>query len=66
MQDDGPQKFVPGTANHEGWAGWLDSPRYLHDVRGSGQLGREGLKRAVQRIVQLEQLLLDAALDSLP
>nr|WP_249351467.1 aminotransferase class V-fold PLP-dependent enzyme [Corallococcus exiguus] len=65
MPDDGPQKFEPGTANHEGWAGWLGSLRYLRDVLGGGQPGREGLTRAFQRIAQLEQPLLEAALEQL-
>ncbi|RKG91306.1 cysteine desulfurase-like protein [Corallococcus terminator] len=65
IPDDSPQKFEPGTANHEGWAGWLGSLRYLREELGGGQPGREGLVRAFQRIEELERPLLEATLERL-
>jgi cysteine desulfurase family protein (TIGR01976 family) len=65
IPDDSPQKFEPGTANHEGWAGWLGSLRYLREVLGRGQPGREGLKQAFHRIQELERPLLETTLEQL-
>ena len=62
VPDDSPQKFEPGTANHEALAGWLGSLRYLREVLGGGLPGREGLARAYARIEQLERPLLEAGL----
>ncbi|RKH49308.1 cysteine desulfurase-like protein [Corallococcus llansteffanensis] len=65
VPDDSPQKFEPGTANHEGWAGWLGSLGYLREVLGGGEPGREGLVRAFQRIEALERPLLETTLERL-
>jgi cysteine desulfurase family protein (TIGR01976 family) len=58
VPDDSPQKFEPGTANHEALAGWLGSLRYLREVLGEGRPGREGLARAYANIEALERPLL--------
>jgi cysteine desulfurase family protein (TIGR01976 family) len=65
IPEDSPLKLEPGTANHEGLAGWLGSLRYLREVLGGGLPGREGLQRAFQRIAALERPLLESTLERL-
>ncbi|WP_257463151.1 cysteine desulfurase-like protein [Archangium lipolyticum] len=65
VPDDSPQKFEPGTANHEALAGWLGTLRYVREVLGDGQPGRAGLERAWRRIESLERPLLESALERL-
>ncbi len=65
VPDDSPQKFEPGTANHEGLAGWLGTLRYVREVLGGGVPGRAGLEQAWQRIESLERPLLESALERL-
>lgn len=65
VPDDSPQKFEPGTANHEGLAGWLGSLRYLREVLGGGQPGRAGLAQAYRRMESLERPLLETTLERL-
>jgi cysteine desulfurase family protein (TIGR01976 family) len=65
VPDDSPQKFEPGTANHEGLAGWLGSLRYVREVLGEGQPGRAGLEQAFRRIEALERPLLESTLERL-
>jgi cysteine desulfurase family protein (TIGR01976 family) len=65
VPDDSPQKFEPGTANHEGLAGWLGSLRYVREVLGAGQPGRAGLEAAFRRIEALERPLLELTLERL-
>jgi cysteine desulfurase family protein (TIGR01976 family) len=65
VPEDSPQKFEPGTANHEGLAGWLGTMRYVHEVLGGGQPGRAGLEQAWRRIESLERPLLESALERL-
>jgi cysteine desulfurase family protein (TIGR01976 family) len=65
VPDDSPQKFEPGTANHEGLAGWLGALRYLHEVLGDGKAGRAGLEQAYRRIESLERPLLESTLERL-
>ncbi|WP_163997535.1 cysteine desulfurase-like protein [Pyxidicoccus caerfyrddinensis] len=65
VPDDSPQKFEPGTANHEALAGWLGSLRYLREVLGEGQPGRAGLETAFRRIESLERPLLESTLERL-
>jgi cysteine desulfurase family protein (TIGR01976 family) len=65
VPDDSPQKFEPGTANHECLAGWMGSLSYLRDELGGGQPGRTGLEAAFRRIETLERPLLDTALERL-
>ncbi|ADO72416.1 cysteine desulfurase-like protein [Stigmatella aurantiaca] len=65
VPDDSPQKFEPGTANHEGLAGWLGALSYLREVLGEGKPGRAGLEQAYRRIEALERPLLESALERL-
>lgn len=65
VPEDSPQKFEPGTANHEGLAGWLGTLRYVREVLGDGQDGRAGLERAWRRIEALERPLLESTLERL-
>ncbi|QRK13681.1 cysteine desulfurase-like protein [Archangium violaceum] len=65
VPEDSPQKFEPGTANHEGLAGWLGSLRYVREVLGGGQPGRAGLEQAFRRIESLERPLLESTLERL-
>ncbi|MFP2910116.1 cysteine desulfurase-like protein [Pyxidicoccus sp. 3LFB2] len=65
VPDDSPQKFEPGTANHEGLAGWLGSLGYVREVLGGGQPGRAGLEAAFRRIEALERPLLESMLERL-
>ena len=65
VPDDSPQKFEPGTANHEGLAGWLGSLLYVREVLGGGQPGRAGLEAAFRRIESLERPLLESTLERL-
>ncbi len=65
VPDDSPQKFEPGTANHEGLAGWLGALRYVREVLGGGQPGRAGLEQAFRRIEALERPLLESTLERL-
>lgn len=65
VPDDSPQKFEPGTANHEALAGWLGSLRYVREVLGGGQPGRAGLEAAFRRIESLERPLLESTLERL-
>jgi cysteine desulfurase family protein (TIGR01976 family) len=65
VPEDSPQKFEPGTANHEGLAGWLGTLRYIHEVLGGGQPGRAGLEQAFRRIEALERPLLEMTLERL-
>lgn len=65
VPDDSPQKFEPGTANHEGLAGWLGSLRYVREVLGGGVPGRAGLEQAFRRIESLERPLLESTLERL-
>ncbi|SES76345.1 cysteine desulfurase family protein, VC1184 subfamily [Stigmatella erecta] len=65
VPDDSPQKFEPGTANHEGLAGWLGALRYLYEVLGDGMTGRAGLEQAYRRIESLERPLLESTLERL-
>lgn len=66
VPDDSLQKLEPGTANHEGLAGWLGSLEYLrHDV-GDGAAGRAGLEAAYRRIEGIERELIGFALQELP
>jgi cysteine desulfurase family protein (TIGR01976 family) len=62
---DSPQKFEPGTSNHEGLAGWLGALRYLREVLGEGIAGRAGLERAYRHIESLERPLLESTLERL-
>lgn len=63
VPEDSPQKFEPGTANHECLAGWLGTLRYVREVLGGGQPGRAGLEQAWRRIEALERPLLESALE---
>jgi cysteine desulfurase family protein (TIGR01976 family) len=65
IPEDSPQKFEPGTANHEGLAGWLGTFRYVREVLGEGRTGREGLEHAWRRIESLERPLLETTLERL-
>ena len=65
VPDDSPQKFEPGTANHEALAGWLGTLRYVREVLGGGQPGRAGLEQAFRRIESLERPLLESTLERL-
>ncbi|MDY7227965.1 cysteine desulfurase-like protein [Hyalangium rubrum] len=65
VPDDSPQKFEPGTANHECLAGWLGTLRYVREVLGDGQSGRAGLEQAFRRIESLERPLLESTLERL-
>ncbi|MFY0563329.1 cysteine desulfurase-like protein [Archangium lansingense] len=65
VPEDSPQKFEPGTANHEGLAGWLGTLRYVREVLGGGQPGRAGLEQAFRRIESLERPLLESTLERL-
>jgi cysteine desulfurase family protein (TIGR01976 family) len=65
IPDDSPLKLEPGTANHEGLAGWLGTLEYLrHDV-GDGSSGRAGLQAAYRRIETLERDLTAFGLEAL-
>lgn len=63
--DDDLLKFEPGTANHEGLAGWLGTLEYLRGVLGGGAAGREGLERAYKAIEASEKPLTQQALERL-
>jgi cysteine desulfurase family protein (TIGR01976 family) len=65
VPEDSPQKFEPGTANHEGLAGWLGTLRYVREVLGEGQPGRAGLEAAWRQIEALERPLVESALERL-
>jgi cysteine desulfurase family protein (TIGR01976 family) len=65
VPEDSPQKFEPGTANHEGLAGWLGTLRYIREVLGDGTTGRQGLEQAWRRIESLERPLLETTLERL-
>ncbi|WP_225409643.1 cysteine desulfurase-like protein [Stigmatella hybrida] len=65
VPDDSPLKFEPGTANHEGLAGWLGALRYLREVLGEGTAGRAGLEQAYRRIESLERPLRESTLERL-
>jgi cysteine desulfurase family protein (TIGR01976 family) len=65
VPEDSPQKFEPGTANHEGLAGWLGTLRYVREVLGDGKEGRAGLEQAWRRIEALERPLLESTLERL-
>jgi selenocysteine lyase/cysteine desulfurase len=63
IPNDSLQKFEPGTTNHECLAGWLGTLEYLRTTLGGGLTGRAGLKAAYQQIEQLEQPLIEFALE---
>jgi cysteine desulfurase family protein (TIGR01976 family) len=63
IPDDSLQKFEPGTTNHECLAGWLGTLEYLRTVLGGGATGRAGLQAAYTQIENLEQPLMEFALE---
>jgi cysteine desulfurase family protein (TIGR01976 family) len=63
IPEDSLLKFEPGTNNFEGMAGWLGTLAYLRSELGGGLSGREGLVAAYKHIEQIEQPLLEYALE---